>query len=83
MCDAITKEQNEYIKRAKDISAGAVLVLSVAAVIVAVIFFWDIEVIKSIFAYFAANIHMLIILIISAVLATLFVIFGFGSKRKR
>ena len=80
-CDAITKEQNEYIKRAKDISAGAVLVLSVAAVIVAVIFFWDIEVIKSIFAYFAANIHMLIILIISAVLSTLFVIFGFGRKK--
>ena len=61
-CDAITKEQNEHIKRAKDISAGAVLVMSVAAVIVAVIFFWDIEVIKSIFAFFAANIHMLIIL---------------------
>ena len=81
VCDAITKEQNEYIKRAKDISAGAVLVLSVAAVIVAVIFFWDIEVIKSIFAYFAANIHMLIILIISAVLSTLFVIFGFGRKK--
>ena len=80
-CDAITKEQNEHIKRAKDISAGAVLVLSVAAVIVAVIFFWDIEVIKSIFAYFVANIHMLIILIISAVLSTLFVIFGFGRKK--
>ena len=80
-CDAITKEQNEHIKRAKDISAGAVLVLSVAAVIVAVIFFWDIEVIKSIFAYFAANIHMIIILIISAVLSTLFVIFGFGRKK--
>ena len=80
-CDAITKEQNEHIKRAKDISAGAVLVLSAAAVIVAVIFFWDIEVIKSIFAYFAANIHMLIILIISAVLSTLFVIFGFGRKK--
>lgn len=81
-CDAITKEQNEHIKRAKDISAGAVLVMSVAAVIVAVSFFWDIEVIKSIFAYFAANIHMLIILIISAVLSTLFVIFGFGRKNK-
>ena len=80
-CDAITKEQNEHIKRAKDISAGAVLVMSVAAVIVAVIFFWDIEVIKSIFAYFAANIHMLIILIISAVLSTLFVIFGSGRKK--
>ena len=80
-CDAITKEQNEHIKRAKDISAGAVLVISVAAVIVAVIFFWDIEVIKSIFAYFAANIHMLIILIISAVLSTLFVIFGSGRKK--
>ena len=82
-CDAITKEQNEHIKRAKDISAGAVLVMSVAAVIVAVIFFWDIVVIKSIFAYFAANIHMLIILIISAVLSTLFVIFGFGRKKIR
>lgn len=80
-CDAVTKEQNEHIKRAKDISAGAVLVMSVAAVIVAVIFFWDIEVIKSIFAYFAANIHMLIILIISAVLSTLFVIFGSGRKK--
>ena len=80
-CDAITKEQNEHIKRAKDISAGAVLVRSVAAVIVAVIFFWNIEVIKSIFAYFAANIHMLIILIISAVLSTLFVIFGSGRKK--
>ena len=80
-CDAITKEQNEHIKRAKDISAGAVLVMSVAAVIVAVIFFWNIEVIKSIFAYFAANIHMLIILIISAVLSTLFVIFGSGRKK--
>ena len=80
-CDAITKEQNEHIKRAKDISAAAVLVMSVAAVIVAVIFFWDIEVIKSIFTYFAANIHMLIILIISAVLSTLFVIFGFGRKK--
>ena len=80
-CDAITKEQNEHIKRAKDISAGAVLMMSVAAVIVAVIFFWDIEVIKSIFAYFVANIHMLIILIISAVLSTLFVIFGFGRKK--
>ena len=81
LCDAVTKEQNEHIKRAKDISAGAVLVMSVAAVIVAVIFFWDIEVIKSIFAYFAANIQMLIILIISAVLSTLFVIFGFGRKK--
>lgn len=82
-CDAITKEQNGFIKRAKDISAAAVLVLSIAAVAVAVIFFWDIEVIKSIFSYFAANIHMLIILIISAGLSALFVVFGFGSKRKR
>lgn len=75
-CDAVTTEQNEFIKRAKDISAGAVLALSAAAVAVAALFFLDFEVIKSIFAYFAQNIHMLAILVLSAVLAVLFVIPG-------
>lgn len=80
-CDAVTDERNEFIMRAKDISAGAVLILSIAAAAIAVIFFLDFEVIKSIFGYFAHNIPMLIILIISAMLSALFVIFGFGRKK--
>ena len=72
-CDAVTTEQNEHIRRAKDMAAGAVLVLSIAAAAIAVIFFWNLEVIKNIFAYFSQNIPMLILLIISAVVSVLFI----------
>ena len=72
-CDAVTTEQNEHIRRAKDMAAGAVLVLSIAAAAIAVIFFWNLEVIKNIFAYFSQNIPMLILLIISAVVLVLFI----------
>ena len=72
-CDAVTTEQNEHIRRAKDMAAGAVLVLSIAAAAIAVIFFWDLEVIKNIFAFFSQNIPMQILLIISAVVSVLFI----------
>ena len=72
-CDAVTTEQNEKIGRAKDMAAGAVLVLSIAAAAIAVIFFWNLEVIKNIFVYFSQNTPMLILLIISAVVSVLFI----------
>lgn len=72
-CDAVTTEQNEHIRRAKDMAAGAVLVLSIAAAAIAVIFFWNLEVIKNVFVYFSQNIPMLILLIISAVVSVLFI----------
>ena len=72
-CDAVTTEQNEHIRRAKDMAAGAVLVLSIAAAAIAVIFFWNLEVIKNVFAYFSQNTPMLILLIISAVVSVLFI----------
>lgn len=72
-CDAVTTEQNEHIRRAKDMAAGAVLVLSIAAAAIAVIFFWNLEVIKTVFVYFSQNTSMLILLIISAVVSVLFI----------
>jgi len=72
-CDAVTTEQNEHIRRAKDMAAGAVLVLSIAAAAIAVIFFWNLEVIKNVFVYFSQNTPMLILLIISAVVSVLFI----------
>ena len=72
-CDAVTTEQNEHIRRAKEMAAGAVLVLSIAAAAIAVIFFWNLEVIKNIFVYFSQNTPMLILLIISAVVSVLFI----------
>ena len=41
VCNAVTEERNENIRLAKDIAAGAVLVLSAAAVAVAALFFLD------------------------------------------
>ena len=41
VCDLVTKERDEHIKIAKDASAAAVLVLSIAAVVVAFVFFFD------------------------------------------
>lgn len=37
--DAVTREYNEYIKRAKDVSAGAMLIYSVGAATTAIIIF--------------------------------------------
>lgn len=71
------------IRASKDAAAGAVLVISVAAAIVAVIFFWDISVILRIFSFFANNIFMLVLLILSAVLSVIFVYLGpTGIKEK-
>ena len=41
--NAISKEKNHYVKILKDTAAGAVLILSIAAVAVAVVFFWEAE----------------------------------------
>lgn len=38
-CDAVTLEDNEFIKYAKDVSAGAVLISAVFAIIIGLIIF--------------------------------------------
>lgn len=76
VCDLISKETNERIRVAKDVGAGAVLVLAIGAAAVAVVFFLDFEVIPKIFSFFAQNIPLLILLIISAAGAVFFVRLG-------
>jgi len=39
-CDLITKEDNNQIKRIKDISAGAVLLVSIFAIVIGIIIFY-------------------------------------------
>jgi undecaprenol kinase len=39
LCDLVCKEHNEFIKKIKDISAGSVLVVSIAAFIIGVLIF--------------------------------------------
>ena len=73
VCDAMTHEKNENIRLAKDIAAGAVLILAVGAVAVAVLFFWNADGWLRALDFFNERFWLLIPLAFSAVLAVLFV----------
>ena len=81
VCDAMTHEKNENIRLAKDIAAGAVLILAVGAVAVAVLFFWNADGWLRELDFFNERFWLLIPLAFSAVLAVLFV--WMPRKRKK
>lgn len=76
MCDLVTRENNEVIRLVKDMSAGAVLLLSVAAAATVVLFFWDIHTIIKIIKFFADNLICAILLAFSAVISFFFIWLG-------
>ncbi len=57
----------------KDMAAAAVLVYSIGAAVIGVIFYWDVEVFKNIYSFFAANLLLLLALVLSLVLSGVFV----------
>ena len=83
VCDLVTKERSYYVRLAKDISAAAVLVLSIAAIAVAVVFFWNAAAFAAMFVFFAANPLLAALLLLSAVFAVIFVVTGPGKIRER
>ena len=83
VCNLISEEYHPLIKVIKDMAAGAVLIMSIAAVVVAVLFFVKVDVIFGIINFFLSNIIYLILLIISAVFSVIFVMLGpVGIKNK-
>lgn len=82
LCDKVKKSYDDLIRIAKDVSAGAVLVSAFAAVVVAVLTFWDLQKFSEIFGYYITHIPHLIALIVSAVAAVLFIALC-KSKEKR
>lgn len=82
LCDKVKKSYDDLIKIAKDVAAGAVLFSAVTAIIVAVVFYWDIDTFTAIFRYYTAHIPHLLALIGSAVAAVLFIALC-KSKDKR
>lgn len=83
LCNLISDRYEPIIRIAKDTAAGAVLVLSIAAAVVAVVFFLDFDVLYGIFLFFCANPVLLVLLVISAVLSVVFVKLGpVGIKEK-
>ena len=83
LCNLISDRYEPIIRIAKDTAAGAVLVLSIAAVAVAVVFFLNFDVLYGIFLFFCANPVLLALLVISAVFSVVFIVLGpFGIKEK-
>lgn len=83
LCNLICDRYEPLIRFAKDTAAGAVLVLSIAAAITAVIFFLDFDVLYGIFLFFFVNPVLLVLLIISAVFSVVFIVLGpVGIKEK-
>ncbi len=58
----------------KDMAAGAVLIFSIGAAVIGVLFFWDLVVFRNIFSFFASNIILLALLILSFFACAVFVI---------
>ena len=76
-----SKEYTEYGKIAKDAAAGAVLVSAVFAVIVGIIILFQPEAFKAMYEYFRGNLPMFGLLVLSIIPATLFIFFGFPTKK--
>lgn len=82
VCDLYSKDFNLNIKRIKDVSAGAVLILSLGAAAVAVFLFLVSGNLTLAFGKLTASPLWFIPLGVSAVLSVLFVGF-FGKKKKQ
>lgn len=76
VCNLNTDSYDPIVKIAKDIAAGAVLILSFAAVAVAFLFYFDLEIIGSIINYFLCNPIILVLFTISFAIAILFICLG-------
>lgn len=74
--DRITSEYDGNIKFAKDVSAAAVLILSISAVAVAFLFYFDIKKIAGIAFYILNNPWLLILFILSIIISIVFILVG-------
>lgn len=66
-------EVSENAKRAKDTAAGAVLIAAVFAVVIGLVILFQPSAFSAMYAYFAANIAKLFLLLLSLVVAVAFI----------
>lgn len=83
LCNLTSDHFEPLIRISKDAAAGAVLILSAAAAVVAVMFFLDFEKICEIISFFAANPWLIAVLVLSAVISIIFIVLGPVGIRNR
>lgn len=82
LCDKVSPEKDEHIRRCKDCAAGAVLISAVFAVVIGVVLFWDLERFAAVGAYFGKAPARLVIPCIAVVAALLFVFLPERFKKR-
>lgn len=73
LCDKVSPEKDEKIRRCKDCAAGAVLVCAIFAVLIGIALFWDLERFTQIGVFFCEQPLNFVFLGIAVIAAVLFV----------
>lgn len=63
LADSLGKEQNVFIKAAKDTAAGAVTVAAITSVIIGIFLFGDLNRIKDTLVYIITHLHSIVIFV--------------------
>jgi diacylglycerol kinase (ATP) len=76
------EKRTEFGKIAKDCAAGAVLVFAIFSVLCGVAIMYQPLAFQKLFAYFMNNPIAILLFLISVVIFSIFIFFGFGRKKK-
>lgn len=76
------EEYTPFGKIAKDCAAGAVLVFVIFAVLCGIAIMYQPTAFQKLFAYFTENPLAIVLFLLSAVIFSIFIFFGFGRKKK-
>ena len=77
------EERTESGKIAKDAAAGAVLICAIFSVIIGIVIMFQPEAFMKMAQYFIANPLMIVVVIISLAIATIFIFYGFDFKKRK
>lgn len=81
--DLYGEKRTEYGKVAKDCAAGAVLVFAIFSVLCGIAIMFQPEAFAKLFGFFADNLWALALFVLSVVIFTAFIFFGFGKKENK
>lgn len=77
------EERTESGKIAKDAAAGAVLICAIISVIIGIVIMFQPAAFVKMAQYFIANPLMIVVVLISLVIATIFIFYGFDFKKRK
>lgn len=77
------EERTESGKIAKDAAAGAVLICAIISVIIGIVIMFQPAAFVKMAQYFIANPLMILVVLISLVIATIFIFYGFDFKKRK